>query len=101
MTTHLLFCYGCLVLDQKGRKRPRVLVLHFDHAAGLNLRQECYNLILYYPLYVGDGGLTGDAVADASTEQPASGRVFRPGKLRPEVFVYRIELPRTRGRGVS
>ena len=48
-------------------------------------------MILYSPLYVGDGGLTGDAVADASTEQQAIGRVFRPGQLRPEVSVFRIE----------
>ena len=79
------------------RKRPRVLVLHFDHAAGLNLQRECYNLILYSPLYVGDGGITGDPVADASTEQQAIGRVFRPGQLRPEVFVYRIELQGPKG----
>lgn len=78
-------------------ERPRVLVLHFDHAAGLNLQKECYNLIMYSPLYVGDGGITGDPVADASTEQQAIGRVFRPGQLRPDVFVYRIELQGPQG----
>jgi hypothetical protein len=72
--------------------RPRVLVLHFDHAAGLNLQKESNHLILYSPLYVGDGGLTGDAVADASTEQQAIGRVFRPGQLRSKVSVYRLAL---------
>lgn len=79
-------------VTEEDRKRPRVLVLHFDHAAGLNLQRECHNLILYSPLYVGDGGITGDPVSDASTEQQAIGRVFRPGQLHPEVFVYRIEL---------
>lgn len=82
---------------EEDRKRPRVLVLHFDHAAGLNLQKECYNLILYSPLYVGDGGITGDPVSDASTEQQAIGRVFRPGQLRPTVFVYRIELQGPKG----
>jgi hypothetical protein len=82
---------------EEDRKRPRALVLHFDHAAGLNLQKECYNLILYSPLYVGDGGITGDPVADASTEQQAIGRVFRPGQLRPEVSVYRIELQGPKG----
>ena len=77
---------------EEDRARPRVLVLHFDHAAGLNLQKECYNLIMFNPLYVGDGGTTGDPVSDASTEQQAIGRVFRPGQLRPEVHVYRIEV---------
>lgn len=67
------------------------------NAAGLNLQKECYNLILYSSLYVGDGGITGDPVADASTEQQAIGRVFRPGQLRPEVSVYRIELQGPKG----
>lgn len=74
------------------KDRPRVLVLHFDHAAGLNLQKESNHLILYSPLYVGDGGITGDAVADASTEQQAIGRVFRPGQTQKNVFVYRLAL---------
>mmetsp|Transcript_27321 Transcript_27321/g.63976 ORF Transcript_27321/g.63976 Transcript_27321/m.63976 type:complete len:607 (-) Transcript_27321:30-1850(-) len=77
---------------QEDRERPRVLVLHFDHAAGLNLQKECYNMILFNPLYVGDGGVTSEPVSDASTEQQAIGRVFRPGQLRPQVHVYRIEV---------
>jgi len=77
---------------EEDRKRPRVLVLHFEHAAGLNLQQECYNLILFTPLYVGSGGSSSDPVADASTELQAVGRVFRPGQTRPIVNVYRIEV---------
>ena len=77
---------------EEDRKRPRALVLHFDHAAGLNLQKECYNLILFNPLYVGDGGITGDPVSDASTEQQGIGRVFRPGQLRAEVNVFRLEV---------
>jgi hypothetical protein len=79
-------------VTDEDRARPRVLVLHFEHAAGLNLQSECFNLILYTPLYVGDGGTTGDAVPDASTEQQAIGRVFRPGQVRQEVNVYRLEM---------
>jgi hypothetical protein len=79
-------------MTDEDRSRPRTLVLHFEHAAGLNLQSESYNLILYSPLYVGDGGITGDPVADASTEQQAIGRVFRPGQNRKTVFVYRLEM---------
>jgi hypothetical protein len=57
-------------------KRPRVLVLHFAHAAGLNLQTECYNVILFSPLYVGVGGASADPVTDTSTELQAIGRRF-------------------------
>lgn len=77
---------------EEDRQRPRVLVLHFEHAAGLNLQTECHNLILFSPLYVGDGGTTGDPVSDASTELQAIGRVFRAGQTDPTVHVYRIEV---------
>jgi hypothetical protein len=77
---------------EEDRKRPRVLLLHFEHAAGLNLQAESHDMILYSPLYVGDGGSTSDAVADTSTEHQAIGRVFRPGQAHPEVNVYRIEV---------
>lgn len=73
-------------------ERPRVLVLHFAHAAGLNLQTECYNLVLFTPLYVGEGGASGDPVADASTELQAIGRVYRPGQTHPLVHLYRIEV---------
>lgn len=74
------------------KARPRVLVLHFEHAAGLNLQTECYNMILFAPLYVGQGGQLTDAVADVSTELQAIGRVFRPGQTKPVVTVHRIEV---------
>ena len=73
-------------------ERPRVLVLHFAHAAGLNLQTECYNLVLFTPLYVGEGGASGDPVGDASTELQAIGRVYRPGQTHPLVHLYRIEV---------
>lgn len=82
--------YGDVTDEDK--RRPRVLVLHFEHAAGLNLQAECHNLILFTPLYIGDGGTTGDAVSDASTEMQAIGRVYRPGQQKAQVNVYRIEV---------
>ena len=54
------------------KRRPRVLVLNFEHAAGLNLQAECYNMILFTPLYVGVGGSSDDPVWDASTELQVS-----------------------------
>lgn len=79
-------------VTEEDRARPRVLVLNFEHAAGLNLQTESNNLILFTPLYVGEGGTTGDAVADASTELQAIGRVYRPGQTKQQVNVYRIEI---------
>jgi hypothetical protein len=55
-------------VTEEDKKRPRILVLNFEHAAGLNLQSECYNLILFTPLYIGVGGSTDDPVWDASTE---------------------------------
>jgi hypothetical protein len=77
---------------EEDRARPRVLVLHFDHSAGLNLQTECHNLILFTPLYVGEGGSTSNTVLDTSTELQAIGRVYRPGQTHNEVNVYRIEV---------
>ncbi len=79
-------------ITAEDKERPRVLILHFEHAAGLNLQAECHNLILFTPLYVGEGGISGDAVSDASTELQAIGRVFRPGQAKSKVYVYRIEV---------
>ena len=67
-------------------------MLHFAHAAGLNLQTECYNLILFCPLYTGIGGTSGDPVVDVSTEEQAIGRVHRPGQTHSKVMVYRIEV---------
>ena len=88
----LIFYYQRPDVTEEDRARPRCLVLEFEHAAGLNLQTECYNLILFTPLYVGDGGMTGDPVADVSTEQQAIGRVYRPGQPRPEVNVFKLEM---------
>jgi hypothetical protein len=74
------------------RARPRILVLHFEHAAGLNLQAECYNLILFTPLYVGSGGASSDPVSDTSTELQAIGRVFRAGQTHTKVNIFRIEV---------
>jgi hypothetical protein len=92
LQNELISYYQRADVTDEDKARPRTLVLHFEHAAGLNLQSECFNLILYTPLYVGDGGITGDPVFDASTEQQAIGRVYRPGQLRPEVFVHRLEM---------
>jgi hypothetical protein len=59
-------------VTEEVKKRPRVLVLNFDDAAGLNLQTECYSLILFTPLYVGVGGSSDDPVWDASTELQVS-----------------------------
>lgn len=77
---------------EEDRKRPRVLVLHYDHAAGLNLQTECADLIFFTPLYVGNGGSTSNPVDDTSTELQAIGRVFRAGQPNPQVHVWRIEV---------
>mmetsp|Transcript_26103 Transcript_26103/g.42787 ORF Transcript_26103/g.42787 Transcript_26103/m.42787 type:complete len:307 (+) Transcript_26103:230-1150(+) len=75
------------------KRRPRVLMLSFDQgAAGLNLQTESYNVILFSPLYVGEGGASSDAVADVSTEQQAIGRCFRPGQSHPQVNLYRLQV---------
>ena len=75
---------------EEDRNRPRVLVLHFEHCAGLNLQSECNNLILFSPLYTGAGGTSSDVVADVSTEQQAIGRVYRAGQKKKKVNIYKI-----------
>lgn len=84
--------YQTADVTDEDRARPRVLLLNFEHAAGLNLQTECNHLILFSPLYVGQGGTTGDAVTDASTELQAIGRVHRPGQPKTQVNVFRIEV---------
>ena len=53
---------------------------------------ECYNVVFFTPLYIGEGGHSSDAVADTSTELQAIGRVYRPGQTRPVVHLFRIEV---------
>lgn len=66
------------------RARPRVLLLSFAQAAGHNLQEACHHVILYDPMYSGM-----DAVADASVEEQAIGRVMRQGQ-KYDVTVTRI-----------
>eukprot|EP00977_Amphora_coffeiformis_P008979 scaffold2033_cov164-Amphora_coffeaeformis.AAC.18 len=68
------------------RKRPRILLLSFEQAAGHNLQEACHNVIMYDPYYSGT-----DAVADASVEEQAVGRVMRQGQTS-DVTVFRIVL---------
>lgn len=71
---------------QEDRIRPRLLLLTFDQAAGHNLQEACHHVILFDPMYSGS-----DAVADASVEEQAVGRVVRQGQTR-DVTVTRIVL---------
>ena len=66
------------------RARPRILLLSFNQAAGHNLQEACHNVIMYDPMYSGS-----DAVADASVEEQALGRVMRQGQTE-DVTCYRI-----------
>ena len=76
---------------ESDRKRPRVLILPFAHAAGHNFQYVSNHVILFAPLYEGE-----DAVAATAKEQQAIGRVFRPGQRSP-VRVYRIILKGPKG----
>ena len=68
------------------KKRPRVLLLSFEQAAGHNLQEACHHVIMFDPYYSGT-----DAVADASVEEQAVGRVMRQGQ-KYDVKVTRIVL---------
>lgn len=68
------------------KARPRILLLSYEQAAGHNLQEACHNVIMYDSIY---SGL--DAVADASVEEQACGRVFRQGQ-KYDVTVTRIVL---------
>lgn len=69
---------------EEDRARPRILLLSFNQAAGHNLQEACHNVIMYDPMYSGS-----DAVADASVEEQALGRVMRQGQTE-NVTCYRI-----------
>ena len=73
-------------VTQEEKKRARILLLSFEQAAGHNLQEACHNVIMYDPYYSGS-----DAVADASVEEQALGRVMRQGQ-RFDVTVTRIVL---------
>ncbi len=66
------------------RLRPRILLLSYNQSAGHNLQEDCHNVIMYDPMFSGS-----DAVADASVEEQALGRVMRQGQ-NEDVTCYRI-----------
>jgi hypothetical protein len=68
------------------RQRPRILLLSFEQAAGHNLQAACHDVIFYDPYYS-----SPDAVADASVEEQALGRVMRQGQVH-DVTATRIIL---------
>ena len=78
-------------VTEEEKSRPRVLLLSFEQAAGHNLQEACHNVILYDPYYSGS-----DAVADASVEEQAIGRVMRQGQ-KYDVTVTRIILKGPKG----
>lgn len=78
-------------LTDADRALPRIALLTFDQAAGLNLQHSCSHVVLFAPLYTGT-----DPVPSCAKEQQAIGRVLRDGQ-KQEVFVYRIILKGPRG----
>eukprot|EP00934_Nitzschia_sp_Nitz4_P001526 Nitzschia sp. Nitz4//scaffold16_size188269//113894//121049//NITZ4_001800-RA/size188269-processed-gene-0.61-mRNA-1//1//CDS//3329538544//1526//frame0 len=72
--------------SEEDRQRPRVLLLSFEQAAGHNLQESIHEVVFFDPMYSGT-----DAVADASVEEQAIGRVFRQGQRR-DVRLTRIVL---------
>lgn len=75
---------------EEEKARPRVLILNFEHAAGLNLQAACHDLIFFTPLYSGLG-LQGDQVGDCSTELQAIGRIHRIGQTS-DVRIWRLTV---------
>lgn len=69
---------------EEDRKRPRILLLSFNQAAGHNLQEACHHVIMYDPMFS-----STDAVADTSVEEQALGRVMRQGQTE-DVTCYRI-----------
>ncbi len=82
---------------EEDQARPRILVLHFEHCAGLNLQTVCNNPGNIGPLYTGTGGTNSDAVADASSELQAICIVYRAGQTKYEVSVYKIIVEGPKG----
>lgn len=76
---------------EEDRARPRILLLSYEQAAGHNLQEACHHVILYEPMYSGT-----DAVADASVEEQAIGRVMRQGQ-KYDVTVTRIVVQGPKG----
>lgn len=68
------------------KAKPRIALLTFDQAAGLNLQHSCSDIVLFAPLYTGS-----DPVTSCAKEQQAIGRVHRQGQTK-NVSVYRIIL---------
>ena len=66
---------------------PLILLLSFEHAAGLNLQYVCHHVVLYAPLWA------QDTVAAVANEQQAIGRVFRYGQTK-NVTVHRLLMKR-------
>lgn len=94
ISVSLLLCLLLTIIDatEEDRARPRILLLSFSQAAGHNLQEACKNVILYDPVYSGT-----DAVADASVEEQAVGRVMRQGQ-KYDVTVFRIILKDPEGK---
>ena len=94
ISVSLPFCLLLTIIDatEEDRARPRILLLSFSQAAGHNLQEACKNVILYDPVYSGT-----DAVADASVEEQAVGRVMRQGQ-KYDVTVFRIILKDPEGK---
>ena len=76
-------------LEKKGAA-PRVLLLSFENAAGLNLQYVCHHVVLYAPLWA------QDTVAAVANEQQAIGRVYRYGQTQ-QVTVHRMLMHKERG----
>jgi len=76
--------FACEDLTEADRATPRILLLTFEQAAGLNLQHSCHHVVLFAPLYTGL-----DPIAACAQEQQAIGRVHRPGQ-KQDVFVHRI-----------
>jgi site-specific DNA-cytosine methylase len=78
-------------LTDVDKAKPRVTLLTFEQAAGLNLQHGCSHIVLFAPLYTGN-----DPMSSCAKEQQAIGRVYRSGQ-KQDVFVHRIILKGPKG----